>query len=459
MYPSSTISDLFTLPEEGGAYLVYAPQQGIVLRTTATGVNILARVQEGRGTAADVESPLVVSLTKTGVMNATIAQLPRPPTCTGYAPTRLTLLLTTRCNLGCRYCYAGTHMGPGKTIPLEIGRAAIATTAANCKKRGVKTLSLGFHGGGEPTEAWDELVAFVEYAQSVCREQDLKLETSVATNGCLTDEKADWIAQHVTNVNISLDGPPDIQKRNRPMRGGGDSTELILSFLRRLDCGGVPYGIQTTVTTDVVDRMPEILCYLATHTKAKMFKFEPACICGRFVGHDKEVPDSAAFAWAFNQAFDEAWRWDAHVSFAGVRPFAGVLTTFCGAFCEPFAVTPEGKVSACFEVFDTDSPYADTFLIGAYDPASGSFRIDETKLTRLRARNVTNMSHCRDCFCKYMCAGDCATRAFRFHGGTDLMKTGGRCETIRMIAKHQLGHYVNQQSQKSEQLALKEKTE
>ena len=450
MDQTAVTAELFTIPEEGGAYLVYAPIQGVVLRTTVGGVNVLARVQAGRATASDLDSPLVSALTEAGVLGVPFVPPSCSPVSASYAPTRVTLLLTTRCNLACRYCYAGDHSGPGQTIPLEIGQAAIATTAAYCKKRGVKTLSLGFHGGGEPTEAWNELVAFVEYAKAVCDEQGLKLDVGVATNGCLTDEKAEWLAKNVSSINLSLDGPPDIQNRNRPMRGGGESSGRILAFLKRLEQAGVPYGVQSTVTSETVDRMPEIVRYLATHTKANLIKFEPACTCGRFLEHGDEVPDPTAFTRFFNQAFDEGWQCGARVAFSGVRIFAGVLSTFCGAFCEPFAVTPDGNVSACFEVYDAKSKYADTFLIGAYDSASGGFVMDETKLARLRTRTVANLTACRDCFCKYMCAGDCATRSFRFHGGNDLLQAGGRCETIRMIAKHQLGHYVNLQSQKRE---------
>ena len=457
MDKTSASAELFAIPEECGTYLVYAPLQGVVLRTTAAGVNELTRVQQGRGTAEDLASPLVSAMMKAGALGSPAVQRHCEPNVVGYAPTRVVLLLTTRCNLACRYCYAGDHTAPAQTIPFEIGRAAITTTADNCRKRGVKTLSLGFHGGGEPTEAWDELVAFVEFAQAVCREHDLKLEAGIATNGCMSDMKAEWIARHIVNVNISLDGPPDIQRRNRPLRGGGDTSKRIEAFLQRLDRAGVPYGLQSTVTKEDVPRMPEIVRYLVTHAKAKIIKLEPACTCGRFTGCADEVPDSVAFACAFNEAFDEAARSGAQVAFSGVRPFAGVQSTFCGAFREPFVVTPDGYISACFEVFSANSPFADTFLIGAYDAGSGRFQINDAKLERLRARTVSNLRTCQDCFCKYMCAGDCATRSFRFHEKPDLFQAGSRCETIRMIAKHQLQHYINRQSPKCKHIVAEER--
>ncbi len=450
MEPTATTAELFALREGTGTYLVYAPLRGVVLRTTPAGVNLLARIQEGRGSAADLGSPLASALTHAGVLGASAPEPRMAQKTTGYAPTRVTLLLTTRCNLACRYCYAGDHDGPGRTLPPEIGRAAIDLAAANCTARGVTTLSLGFHGGGEPTEAWHELVASVEYARTVCREHHLTLETGVATNGCLTDQKAEWIARNVASVNVSLDGPPDIQDRNRPRRGGGESSSRILAFLQRLSQAGVPYGIQATVTADTVARMPEIVRYVAANTRANLVKFEPACTCGRFADHTDEVPAPAAFAQAFNLAFAEAVRCRLPVAFSGVRLFVAALSTFCGAFCEPFAVTPDGQISACFEVFDAGSPYADIFLIGAYDASRGRFQVDTARLERLRTRTVDNLRHCRDCFCKYMCAGDCATRSFRFQGGTDLLRAGGRCDTIRMIAAYQLGHYVEQQSRKQE---------
>lgn len=342
-------------------------------------------------------------------------------------------------------------------MPVGIGKDAIALAADNCRKRGLPVLSLGFHGGGEPTEAWDELVKLVEFARETCRTMNLKLELGVATNGCLSDEKADWLVGNASSINVSLDGPPDIQQKNRPMRDGNDSTGRILRFLGKLERAGVHYGLQATVTSEAIHRMPEIVHFVAANTRSTLLKFEPACTCGRFTGHDAEVPGQEDFARGFNKAFDEGVRLGIRVIFSGVRPHAGVQTTFCGAFCEPFAVTPEGRVSACFEVYDTRSPYAETFLIGHYNGENRSFVIDPEKMERLRARTVFNMPACQHCFCKYMCAGDCATRSFRFHGRHDLHAAGGRCETIRNIARHQLGYLVSQQLKLNQNLVSMEK--
>jgi len=282
---------------------------------------------------------------------------PQTPAAAGYAPTRVVLLLTTKCNLRCGYCYAYDGNPVPRTIPLPVGRAAIDFAANNCVARQAPALSLAFHGGGEPTQAWRECVALVGHAETAARQQGLRLEVGLATNGNMSAERAAWVARHATHVNVSMDGPPDVQDRQRPTRAGAGSSKALLRFLRALDNTGVSYGIQATVTAATVGRLTEIVRYVALNTKAKILKFEPACRCGRFADRACDIPAAGDFVEAFNAAFDEGWRLGIGVAFSGVRILAGAVSTFCGAFGEPFCVTPDGDVSACFEVFAADSPY------------------------------------------------------------------------------------------------------
>ncbi len=434
-------TELFLIPD-GNDYLVYAPLRFSVMKVSAQHANLLTRLKRGRPRKHDRSSDLVKALLKAGVVNGTPES--KPPTCVGqtYMPTSVTLLLTNRCNLACTYCYAGGQT-QDLVMPVSLGRAAIAYIAANCKRRNQEVMEIGFHGGGEPTMAWEELTGLTQYAQKVAKKEGLKLRSGVATNGCLTTEKAEWIAHNLSYVNISLDGPPRLHDRQRPMRNGRPSSNRIRQTLRILEAADTPYGLQATMTKDSVHEMPAIVRYFARYTKPNVVKFEPVCACGRYRGQRNRIPLDKLFARFFNEAYEVGKRLGLDVSFSAIRGFDRPISVFCGAFAEPFVITPDGYVSACYEAFSADAPYAKTFFLGHFDRESQRFHVDKKKLERLRKRNIYTLQRCKHCFCKYTCAGDCATRTFRHHGQVDLALAGARCEAIREITRYRLENLVD----------------
>jgi uncharacterized protein len=434
-------SELFLIAD-GSSYLVYAPLRRCVMRLNPENVNLLVRLQKGEFGETETKTDFFGCLVNNGIINGRPEEPPVASTGRGYAPVRTTLLLTTRCNLACRYCYAAGRE-PGLVMPEQVGRAALDYVAANCRQKGLKKLEVGFHGGGEPTMAWKELMGLATYAKEVASRNQLELRLGLATNACFCEKKARWIAAHFSNVNISLDGPPRIQDAMRPRKDGAPSSSMIRNTLRVFDECKTPYSFQSTITRETVREMPAIVRYLARHTRPGMLKFEPVSDCGRFCGQTDHIPCGHEFARFFNQAYEEGRRLRLPVAFSGVRLLGAKLSCFCGAFAEPFAVTPEGFVSACYEAFSCASSYADMFLFGRWNESSRGFSIDYEKLERLRRRNVYNLKPCSRCFCKYSCAGDCATRNFRHFNGKDLFTVGARCDAIREITRYQLSKMTN----------------
>lgn len=429
-------SEVFLI-QDGESYIVYAPLRFIILKVSPQQVNLLVRLKRGRPRKEDADTDLVKSLMKAGIIDGKPES--KLPTCVGksYAPTSATLFLTSRCNLACVYCYAGRQTRD-LVMPLKIGMAAIDYIAENCKARNRRELKIGFHGGGEPTMAWKELQSLTEYAKSVAKENGLELQSGIATNGCLSAEKAQWLADNLSYVNISLDGPPRIQDRQRPMKNGKRSSKMIRRTMQILEAVGTPYGIQATVTKDTVHEMPAIVRYFSRYAKPNIVKFEPVGACGRYFGHECNIPLDKQFAHFFNKAYEVGVKLGLNVSFSAVRGFENSVSVFCGAFAEPFVVTPDGYVSACYEAYSTEAPYADTFIFGYFDVDTQKFVLDLKKLEELRRRNVYTLRRCRNCFCKFSCGGDCAARAFRRAGMVDLTLAGARCQAIRAITQHRL---------------------
>lgn len=444
-------SEFFAIPSATtpDTFIGYAPLRGVLCRLNRDQAVILARLAETDDLAGVEAYPFVQALREAGVIAGPVE--PRPASPAGaYAPTSGTLFLTNRCPMACRYCYAGqARSGRGtvaKEMPLPLARAAVDYLAGNCLQARSPVLRLGFHGGGEPTAAWSLLVQIVDYARKVAGRHDLRVAFAMSTGAVLSGAQAQWLASQDFNLTVSLDGPPEVQDRNRPLKDGSPSYPRVRETLDTLAREGGHYAIQSTVVGDHVARMPEIASWVAENTAAAALKFEPVSLVGSFANEEELIPEPGAFAQHFNRATVVAEEHGLALRFSGVRVGHPPISHFCGAFCSPFSMTPDGRISACFEVYEVDSPLAALFLIGHYRETDGQFVISPERLATLRRRNVFELPACQKCFCKYSCGGDCATRNLRrrsVNGLTDesLYITGARCEMIREITRFQLERY------------------
>ena len=434
-------TEIYLIPEDGN-YLAYAPLRRLIMRLRPEQVNILARLKEGRPLDTDVDCTLAMFLRQVGVIDGKPEEQPQAFVDNSFAPVRTTLFLSNQCNLACRYCYAG---GQTREMLLDeqIGRAAIDLASENCRKRSQKILNIGFHGGGEPTMAWALMVGLTAYAKEKAEKNGQEVRLGMSTNGAFGEDQAMWIARNMNYISVSFDGPPAIQDHFRPFKDGSPTSSIVLNALRVFDREKFPYSFQSTISDTIVHEMPAIIRYFAENTHPQFVKFEPVSDCGRFFGMPDRIPPGKEFAKHFNRAFDVAQELGLKLTFSGIRLWGSGVSYFCGAFAEPFAVTPDGCVSACYEAYSADSPYAGVFVFGHWNKATRSFDLDLEKLRRLRSRNIYTLEPCSRCFCKYSCGGDCATRNFRRTGTTDLMVVGARCDAIREITKFRLARYLN----------------
>src|ERR1035441_3651719 len=69
-------------------------------------------------------------------------------------PTVATLLLTSACNLRCRYCYAAAGERPPAFMQSATARRAIDFVAANGVAAGATSFEVAYHGAGEPALHW-----------------------------------------------------------------------------------------------------------------------------------------------------------------------------------------------------------------------------------------------------------------------------------------------------------------
>jgi len=168
-----------------------------------------------------------------------------------YVPRLVAWELTNRCNLSCRHCRAADS---GEKMPDELSTEEALALVGQIAEFAPLTLILS---GGEPLVRED----FLDIVRCAV---DKGLRVAVATNGTLVDEKMAKTMKDegVVRVSLSLDGVD--AAAHDSLRGLDGAYEMLLVAAARLKAAGLPFQINTTVTLNNVDQVPEIVALVPT---------------------------------------------------------------------------------------------------------------------------------------------------------------------------------------------------
>lgn len=426
--------ELFLVRDEKGPIL-YAPLNQKLARVNEAAAVAVGRSLRGEPLTGD-EAAVVAQLTAHGFFQdgGPAPEAPKPPV-------RVTLFPTDGCNLRCLYCYAKAEDKRHLLSP-EAARAAIDLVAGNAREQGLKQFVVAFHGNGEPFAHFALVKDAVLYAKQKAEQLGLECNLTAATNGVMDDAKLDFLIAWFNSVNISFDGLPEVQDRQRPLASGEGSFAAVDRTLRRLDAAGMSYGIRTTLTAQSIDRLEDIVRYVAErYPHCDPLHIEPAWICGRCLSTGTAAPDTHRFLQGFLSALNRLPPNGLRVVFSAARTdFVG--QRFCAVSDNAFVVTAEGLVTACYEVCEMSDARAGRYIYGHFDAAGGAFVFDRDKQEALHRLVVQNMPYCANCFCKYTCAGDCAAKLL---GNDEPARHSGseRCLITRALTLWLLGRRLD----------------
>jgi uncharacterized protein len=426
--------ELFAVPFQD-AWLLYRPLARLAIVANRAMADLASRK------AADPDAPIAEQEREACDYLRAIGFLdpdPPPPGASTpndpYRPTVAVLCLTTACNLRCVYCYARGGEGSPRVLPIELGRLAIETACRNARRKGEEHFGLVFHGGGEPTLAMREMRALVEHARAM----SLQCRISTASNGCWSQRDEDWLLDNIDEVSLSLDGAEAVQNRQRPFADGSSSFGRALAAAQTLDRRRVAYGIRLTVTDEAIEELPAGLERLCRETACQVFQVEPAFPHGRARHDDRALTRHERFARAFFKGVDVAEAHRRHVYYSGARPWLSTAR-FCQAIDSAMVVTPEGALTACYEVCGPDHPLVSRFSFGTIDQDGARFH--EASRRAFIERIDDRRRACSTCFCCWHCAGDCPSKTLTPDGAADLA-FGDRCQLNRTITRQLLLRWV-----------------
>lgn len=363
--------------EDGDKWLVFAPEEGILFSTN-------------KAAAERFEGLPARDVTVTA-----------PGGTEGFSPRNLTVSTSSICVQRCIYCY-GTpaHKSP-EVISPEFCEAGCDFVAA-CSAAQGKTMLVNFHGMGEPTIPWARFVECVHIADTTASARNAKLRKSIFTGGQLSADQATFLADHIETIHVSLDGPGDIQRTQRPRQDGGDSFAPALRTAQIARQAGRSVTINVTVIDATVDRMCEITEFVARDIGPGVVVEFQDVLAVPWRQAAAVVPRSVErFLENFSHAITLGKSLGVEVLHADISVAAIMLPGLAEGI--HMCLTPYDNVVAFYDL-PTEGPGRPIVgTYGEFDPKTRTIRFDHDKRRRLEAE--LHDTSCRECICGRACGG------------------------------------------------------
>ncbi len=321
-----------------------------------------------------------------------------------FSPECLTLFLNNACNLRCRYCHAAPGAAPDRPISDRAIRAAGETVALSCAQRR-RPLTVAFHGGGEPTLDESRANHILEIVQAAAHSCGVPLQTYIATNGVMPEDRARWLASRFDLVGLSCDGPPEVQDRQRPARDGRPTSSRVGRTAEILREAGRTFHIRATITRETLCRQAEIAAYFMVQFAPAEIRLEPV-----YANPDRSTelgPEAASlFVAGFMAARKAAAAQQVPVTTSLTRP-GSLYGRYCHALRHVLNLVPGDIATGCFLESREAGILRRQVRVGAMRPASACFELDQDRLDFLVSRCSEIPDCCRDCLCCFQCTHGC----------------------------------------------------
>ena len=412
---------------EDGADFVYNGMSGALLKLAAGERDAVEGYLAGRGSAGCSASlleglargrMLVSDDTDEVQLLATRYELSRHDT----SVLQMTIVTSLGCNFDCPYCFEDKHpsiLGP------EVEDACIQLLQDQ-----IPTINNFFVGwyGGEPLVGKRPLLSMSKKFIALCDGANVGYAADIVTNGYLLDEETcrELRECRVSSAQITLDGPPDIHNKMRPLASGGPTFDRIVENLRHaVNYFGV--AIRVNVDTENYARIEELLQILAMNGLTGRLQV----YLGQLVAVDDGglAPSSTYKAPCFtNKEFADAQT--AFTDLAMSYGFSGASVPGpVGAPCtavrsNEFILGSDGELYKCWESVGNPSHVIGN--IRDYKNLNG-------RLRRWLSYDPFTNDECRSCIALPTCMGGCA------HHGMDVLQYENRCDTFRHNYKDRIG--------------------
>jgi uncharacterized protein len=355
--------------------------------------------------------------------------LPLSPPKTDLHPRVMCLNIAHTCNMACRYCFAGDGSYGGRSSKMDERtiEQAVDWMLKSCPDSEFAHIQFF---GGEPLMNAAGIRHAVSYAESQAEDYGRRVVFGIVTNATLiSDDIAEFLAAHKFVCELSIDGPPDIQNYQRPLRRNRASSESAFEGARRLlKASTIPVHARATITPHSPSLI-EIFDYF-TDFGFPYIHLIPATCASDPTLHlsDKQwemyLDDLQVL---FGRMVDQMQR---GIEFPRLGNLDELLhkihrksqTKDCGVGKELASVTPQGDIYPCPRFVNEPHYLLGNVATGLIKGAADDFL----------NRSTSNMSHCAFCWARHYCHGGCAYEWWAMNH--DIKRpTNDSCERLKQL--------------------------
>lgn len=324
-----------------------------------------------------------------------------------YKKEMISVLVTTKCNLNCDYCYTNKNQNEhkGQTISLEFVKKGIDDYFEKKYMRHVR-----FFGAGEPTVEFDLIKKIHKYALEKGGDA---VTFEIQTNGAFSDAVAIWLKNNINIIWISCDGTPEIQDMHRPFLKKDDkrkTSEVIeknIHILHGADSKAF-VGIRATITLENIYKQKEMIDYFWGLGIRDIWVDPIFPSVGATTATSDNRFDTMMFAKEFLQATEYAHSKGMFYGSILTCNFNDSVNKHCRACIPVPHLTTDGFVSACdMALFGKDENHMSPLIYGEWDEKNKVINYHDDKIEYIRTRTTENMQHCEMCTAKEHCGGYC----------------------------------------------------
>lgn len=323
------------------------------------------------------------------------------------------------CNLSCKYCFIGKLDDRFKeemsfdTIDNIVDKYTTHLLAKNFTKATVV-----FYGG-EPLTAFDKVKYAVSKFVSV---KDISWDFAIVTNATLVNKDViDFFKKYNFSVGISIDGPKEINDKNRIFKKGDYSVyDSIISKINIIRKNNINIGLSITLTDVILNNQEKFLAWLKNlginDINYNLLHFT------KRNRHWKEYYTRAAdFLFKSNNFLEPYSIIDDRLQ-RKVRAFQSKEFKYndCGAIGgHQLCFSPNGDVCVCHGYWHSGLEKCGNINSDSFD------RIMDTDNFKKWQNNLTiNKPECLACEAIYICGGGCAMQSKDLFGNQHELDKG-----------------------------------
>jgi len=304
----------------------------------------------------------------------------------------ITLGVTNDCNFGCKYCYGEYGCSAKKEY---MSQEFALKVLKKIIKPNHEEIEITFFGG-EPTLNMSVIKNCVEYINSL----NLKRKHfHISTNGTISNSNLKYFLKNNFTFNVSYDGIPEIQNKQRPFASGEPSCRVVEETIKRLVKNNAKFKVKCVVTKYNIEKLEDSVKHIAS-LGVKNIHLEKLSYFGRACKEEIEEPDSKSFVKNFLNVLDlaEVLRVSL-INSIYTNLFSPSLYYCIHIAGEVFMVGPRGIVTNCYEYLDENKG---PFYLGNFENVNVNVR---NKI--IEEYNVDKIKSCEKCSIKYICGGGC----------------------------------------------------